>query len=186
MNNTFYFLRHGETKVDKDTPISKWALSEAGESQAKRFAQEGLFKDVDLVFSSTEDKAYKTALPIAESLGKEVIKLEEIVELNRDEGEFLQEEEYERTVKQCLENTDQSFNNWETANHALERFSRKIADLDREYENKKILVVGHGFTINLYFAKLLRVLGKVYKRLSTNNFADWGVIKNQTVVKDIA
>ncbi len=182
----FYFLRHGETKVDKNTPISAWALSEKGEAQAKQFAQDGTFKDVDLVFSSTEEKAYKTALPIAESLGKEVSKLEEIVELNRDNGEFLSADDYENAIKQCLGNSGKSFNNWETAAHALERFERKIEELDSVYDNKKILIVGHGFTINLYFSKLLGLLDKVYQRLNTNDFADWGVVKNQKVVKDIA
>lgn len=186
MNNTFYFLRHGETKVDKSTPISKWVLSGTGESQAKQLSQEGVFNDIDFIFSSTEEKAYETALPTAESLGKEVTKLEEIVELNRDNGVFMEAEEYERTIKQCLERPDKSLNNWETANHALERFSEKISELDKLYENKNILVVGHGFTINMYFAKLLGVLDKVYERLSRNNFADWGKIKNQKVVKDIA
>ncbi|KKR76089.1 MAG: hypothetical protein UU19_C0037G0007, partial [Candidatus Curtissbacteria bacterium GW2011_GWD1_40_8] len=81
MNNTFYFLRHGQTKRDSGVPISKWTLSDKGEEQAKKLAQEGVFKDADLVFSSTEDKAYKTALPTAESLGEEVTRLEEIVEL---------------------------------------------------------------------------------------------------------
>jgi|SRR3989344_1188212 len=186
MNNTFYFLRHGQTKRDSGVPISKWTLSDKGEEQAKKLAQEGVFKDADLVFSSTEDKAYKTALPTAESLGEEVTRLEEIVELNRDHGVFMQADQYEKTIKQCLENPNQSFNNWETANHALERFSSKIAVLDEEYENKKILVVGHGFTINMYFAKLLGVLDKVYERLSMNNFADWGTVRNQKVLKDIA
>ncbi len=185
MNNTFYFLRHGETKVDRDVPISKWVLSERGEAQAKQLAQEGVFKDVDLIFSSTEKKAYQTALPIAESLGKEVAKLEEIVELDRDKGNFMEAEEYEKTIEECLKHQSESVNKWETAVHALDRFLDKIDELDRKYDNKKILVVGHGFTINLYFAKLLGVLDKVYERLETNDFADWGIVKNQLVMKDI-
>ena len=172
--------------MDKNAPISKWVLSEKGETEAKKLSDGGVFKDVDLIFSSTEDKAHKTALPIARSLGKEVVWLEEIAELNRDNGLFMQAEEYEKVVKQCLENPDESFNNWETAAHALERFEKKIEELDRQYDDLKILVVGHGFTINLYFAKLLGVLDKVYERLSANNFADWGIVKNQKVVKDIA
>lgn len=186
MNNTFYFLRHGETKVDKNTPVSKWILSEKGVEQAKRLVSEGSFDDIDIIFSSAEEKAYQTAKPVAEKLKKTITRLPEINELDRDKGKFMEPEEYEKTIKQCLENPEESFNNWETANHALERFSRKISDLDKEYENKKILVVGHGFTINMYFSKLLGVLDKVYDRLSSNNFADWGVIKNQKVVKDIA
>ncbi|MCL5113546.1 MAG: phosphoglycerate mutase family protein [Patescibacteria group bacterium] len=186
MNNTFYFLRHGKTKIDKNAPVSRWVLSEVGEKQASQLTREGVFDDIDLIFSSTEDKAYKTVLPIAEKLGKKVIKLEAICEINRDNSGFLEMEEYEKTIGQCLKNPDKSFNSWETANHALERFSKQISELDKEYSNKKILVVGHGFTINMYFAKLLGVLDKVYERLSRNDFADWGIVKNQAVVKDIA
>ncbi len=186
MNNTFYFLRHGETKIDKNTPVSKWILSEAGKIQAERVAKEGIFDDVDLIFSSTEAKAYKTVLLTAEKLGKKIIKLEAICEINRDNGGFLEMEEYKKTIEQCLKNPDKSFNSWETANHALERFSKQISELDKECSNKKILVAGHGFTINMYFAKLLGVLDKAYERLGRNDFVDWGIVRNQAVVKDIA
>lgn len=186
MNNTFYFLRHGETKVDKNTPISKWILTERGEVQAKQLAKDGVFRDIDLIFSSTEEKAYQTALPIAESLNKKVTKLEEIVELDRDKGAFMEAKDYEKAIEDCLKHQLESVNNWETANHALERFEKKIGELDRKFKDMKILIVGHGFTINLYFAKLSSVLDQVYERLETNDFADWGIIKNQKVVRDIA
>ncbi len=94
--------------------------------------------------------------------------------------------EYEQTEKYCLENLDKSIYDWETAAHALERFIKKIEEIDKEYEDKKILIVGHAFTINLYFAKFLEVLDDVYRRFNKNDFADWGIIKNQKVVKDIA
>ncbi|OGD78435.1 hypothetical protein A2615_03120 [Candidatus Curtissbacteria bacterium RIFOXYD1_FULL_41_36] len=186
MNNTFYFLRHGQTKRDSGVPISKWTLSDKGEEQAKKLAQEGVFDDVDIIVSSTEEKAYRTAQPIADKLGLDIVQAEEISELNRDKGGFMEPYKYEESVKACLENLDNSVDSWETAAHALNRFSAKIDELDRNYEAKKILVVGHGFTINLYFAKLLGVLDEVYKRFSTNSYADWGVVKNDAVLKDIA
>lgn len=39
MSNTFYFLRHGETKKDHDIPISTWILSKKGEEQAQKLAE---------------------------------------------------------------------------------------------------------------------------------------------------
>jgi broad specificity phosphatase PhoE len=185
MNNSFYFLRHGHTKADKDLPISQWVLSSRGEEQAQKLVEEGIFKDIDLIFSSTEKKAYQTAKPIADALGKEIVQIEELSELDRDKGGFMGKDEYEETVKKCLGNLNQSINHWETANHALNRFSRKIDELDKEYEDKKILVVGHGFTINMYFSKLLGVLDKVYQRVQTNDYADWGVVSRGRVVEDI-
>ena len=122
----------------------------------------------------------------ADALSLQIIQLKEIAELNRDEGGFMSSEEYEETVKYCLEHLDKAMHNWETATHALERFSSKIGNLDKEYDNKTILVVGHGFTINLYFAKILGVPDKVYERFGKNSYADWGIIKGQNVVKDIA
>lgn len=186
MNNTFYFLRHGETKKDMDVPISQWKLSEKGEEQARKLAQENIFNGVDIVVASAEEKAYQTAKPIADKLGKEIIQLKEISELNRDKGGYIEAEKYEETIKLCLKELNSSSHNWETANHALERFSNKIEEIDKEYENKNILVVGHGFTINLYFAKLLNVLNKVYERFNTNNYGDWGIVRANKVIKDIA
>jgi broad specificity phosphatase PhoE len=186
MNNTFYFLRHGQTKRDKAKPISKWILTDKGEEQAKKLAQENIFNDTDIIFSSTEEKAYQTAKPIADKLNKEITQLKEISELNRDRGGFMKPEAYEESVKYCLENLYSSVHNWETAIHALDRFSKKIEELDKKYENKKILVVGHGFTINLYFAKLLSVLDEVYDRFNTNDYADWGIVENKKVIRDIA
>jgi broad specificity phosphatase PhoE len=186
MNNTFYFLRHGKTKVDKGLPVSKWVLSDVGEGQARQRAQDGIFDEVNVIYSSSEEKAYQTAKPIADRLEKEVIQLEELCELNRDEGGFMEAEEYEKVVEYSLLNRKESVNSWETAESALQRFSQKVETLDKEYENKKILIVGHGYTINLYFAKTMGLLDKVYERLGTNSFADWGVIRDREVIQDIA
>lgn len=186
MNNTFYFLRHEETKRDSIIPISQWVLSEKGQEQAKILAQQKMFDDIKIICSSTEKKAYQTAKPIADKFKKEVIKIDEIGELNRDNGGFMEPEEYEQAVKYCLENLNKSVSNWETATHALERFSNKIEEIDKQYENEKILVVGHGFTLNLYFAKLLDALDTVYERFNTNNYGDWGIVKEGKVIKDIA
>lgn len=186
MNNTFYLLRHGATKIDKNIPVSKWTLSDVGRAQAEKVASETIFTDLDLLFSSTEKKAYTTILPLSKKLDKKIIKLKDLCELDRDKGSFMESTKYEETIKLCLEKPNNSFNNWETANHALERFSKQIDKLDREHIDRKILIAGHGFTINMYFAKLLKELDKVYERMSRNDFADWGIVKDQKVIQDIA
>ncbi len=186
MNNTFYFLRHGKTKVERERPVSQWVLSDVGEAQARQVAEEDVFDAVDIIFSSTEEKAYQTAKPIADAVGKEIIQLQAISELDRDKGGFMEREAYEQVAERCLRNPEESISHWEPAGDALRRFSQKIEELDREYENKHILIVGHGYTINMYFAKLLGTLDTVYERLATNDFADWGIVRAGAVVKDIA
>ncbi len=185
MNNTFIFLRHGKTKVDKDAPISKWVLSDVGESQALKVAENEEFKNVDIIITSAEEKAFRTGKPLADFLNKKILQFEELSEMNRDEGGFMDADKYEETAQEALSNLDVSVSKWEAAGKALERFSKKIEEIDRQYEGKKILIIGHGYTINMYFAKLLGESKRVYERLGTNDFCDWGIAKDGKVLKDL-
>ncbi|MFA6080518.1 MAG: histidine phosphatase family protein [Candidatus Gracilibacteria bacterium] len=189
MNNTFYFIRHGKTQVDNTKPISEWVLSSKGEEQSQNLLNESRFYDTDIIIASGETKSYQTIKPLADKLNKEIICYDEISELDRDTGGFMQFDEYENAVKECLMNLDTPYQTpqgkWESASHALERFSRKIKEIDTQYEGKNIIVCGHGFTINLYFSQLLGQLDQVYERTQKNDFCDWGIIKNYTVIKDV-
>jgi broad specificity phosphatase PhoE len=185
MNNTLYLLRHGKTKVDKDVPISQWALTDFGKQQAQDVASNDHFKDIDIIITSAEGKAMETAQPLADALGKKIIQVAELSELDRDKGGFMDADVYEATAKEALTNRDVSVRNWETATHALERFSAAIDEINKQYEGKRILIVGHGYTMNLYFAKLLGELDKVHERMEHNDFCDWGIIKEGKIIKDL-
>jgi broad specificity phosphatase PhoE len=185
-NNTFIFLRHAETKVIRNIKISKWILTENGKKEALNFSKLGLLGDLDIIISSNEEKAYQTAYPISERLNKGITRDENLNEINRDLGRFLDEDRYLQNMKLCLENRNHSYNKWEPANKALERFSKRAQQIDSNYSNKKILIVAHGGVINLYFAKLLEKLDSVYERALTNTFCDYGIIQNGKVIKDIA
>jgi broad specificity phosphatase PhoE len=186
-NNTFIFLRHAETKIDKNFKISYWSLTKKGKKDALNILKLNLFKDVDIIISSNEDKAYQTAFPLSEKLHRDIIRDKNLNEINRDYGKFIENnEEYLKIMKLCVENRNKSFNNWETGSQALERFSKRIQDIDLKYSNKKILIVAHGGVINLYFAKILGELEKIFDRILTNSFCDYGIIQNGKVLKDIA
>ncbi|MFW9969940.1 MAG: histidine phosphatase family protein [Candidatus Odinarchaeota archaeon] len=186
-NNTFIFLRHAETEVDRNIKISNWKLSKQGKKDALDLINLNLFSDVDVIISSNEDKAYKTAYPLSEKLHKEVTRDKNLNEINRDHGRFLDnKEEYLKYMKFCIENRNQSINNWETGNHAIERFTKQIVEIDNKYINKKILIVTHGGVINLYFAKIKGELDKIFERILSNMFCDYGIIQNGKILKDIA
>ena len=185
-NNILIFLRHAETKVDKRVKNSEWSLTDKGKLEALDIAKSNFFDDIDIIIASTEKKAYKSIYPLAEKLKKKILRDIELNEIIRDHGIFLETKEYLTTMKLCMKNKDQSFNNWETANNALERFSKKIEEIDYAYNEKKILIVSHGCVINLYFGKVLGKLEKVFDRAQTNTFCDYGIIQNKKVIKDIA
>jgi broad specificity phosphatase PhoE len=186
VNNILIFFRHAETKIDKGVKNSEWSLTDKGKLDALTIAKSNFFDDIDIIIASAEEKTYKTIYPLAEKLKKEVLREAELNEILRDHGKFLETKEYLTTMKLCLINKDQSFNNWETANKALERFSKKIEEIDNDYDDKKILIVSHGTVINLYFAKFLGKLEHVFNRAQTNTFCDFGIIQNEKVIRDIA
>ena len=126
-NNTFIFLRHAETKIDRNIKISQWILTEKGKKDALNISKLNLFNDIDVIISSNEEKAYQTAFPLSISLHKEIIRDENLNEIMRDHGRFIEnKEDYLKNMKLCVENRNQSSNNWETGNQALERFSKRI------------------------------------------------------------
>ncbi|MFX0024490.1 MAG: histidine phosphatase family protein [Candidatus Hermodarchaeota archaeon] len=186
-NNILIFLRHAETQIEKDIKISRWKLTNKGRNDAFNISKLNLFNDVEIIISSNEDKAYQTAYPLSKKLHIDIIRDRNLNEIVRDQGRFLENrEEYLKIMKLCVENRNRSFNNWETGNHAMERFSKRIQEIDSKYFNKKILFVAHGGVINLYFAKILGELVRIFERILTNSFCDYGIIQNGKVLKDIA
>ncbi|MHA2007316.1 MAG: histidine phosphatase family protein [Promethearchaeota archaeon] len=185
-HNTLIFLRHAETKVDGRLKNSEWELTAKGKKQASNLPNLELLIDVDLIITSYEDKAYYTSLPLSKKLQIEIRREKDLNEIMRDNGKFLENNEYLKTIKLCMKYRNESFNNWETAENALERFFKKIEEIDLKYNCKKILIVAHGVVINLYFAKITNRLNDSYKRARTNTFCDYGIIKDGKIIKDIA
>ncbi|HEC39055.1 hypothetical protein LCGC14_0515540 [marine sediment metagenome] len=185
-NNMLIFLRHAKTKVDGTIKNSEWELTENGKKDALNLSNLELLIDVDIIITSDEDKTYYTSLPLSKKLGKEILRDKNLNEIMRDNGKFLESEDYLKTIKLCMEHRDKSFNNWETAKNAIERFLKKIEEIDEKYNNKKILIVAHGVVINLYFATMIGRLNNVYDRAMSNTFCDYGIIKDGKIIKDIA
>jgi len=66
MNNTLIFIRHAKTKIDKEVPIADWDLTEEGYAQAEEIKDIKEFQDVEVIISSTEQKASLTVKSLAD------------------------------------------------------------------------------------------------------------------------
>lgn len=203
MNNTLLFLRHGHTepKYDPENPdeylgISEWELSSKGKLQSEEAATIPELQDVDLIVVSSEEKAMQTAEPLIRRLreaGKnvDIVRSERIAELNRDEGGYMAVDPYEAAAKEALTHRDVPIRTekgeWETANHALERFTTGVGIIDAEYSNKKILFIGHGYTIGMYFAQQEGTLDKekLYERVHGVPNCGWGMVREGRVLKSV-
>ena len=185
MNNEFVFLRHALTEVDLSKPADQWVLSNKGIEDIKIIAEHEYFDDIDLIYTSTEQKAIQTASFISERLGKEISTLDGLKELVRKKSSGTIER-YEQLVKQTLERESVIPSEWETADNALMRFKKAIGDIDSLLDNKKILVVSHGLVLSLYFADLLKIpRNQLFERWRKLGFCSWGVVENNKVIKDI-
>jgi len=187
MNNTFYFIRHADKLELKDKPVDEWPLSEKGIKQAQEIADSGKFDEIDLIFTSSLERTYQTAKPISDKIRREITKCPEFDELKMGNNHWFGEE-FESAIKDCLTHLYTSEHEWETAHNALERFSNKIEEIDKDHDDKKILIVSHNVVINLFFAKLLDKLDHVYERgvLTKDPMYNYiGIVQNDKIIQDI-
>ena len=185
MENTLIFIRHAQTKIDKDIPIKEWDLTEEGYEDSEKVKNIQEFQNVNILISSAEKKAYLTIKPLADKLGKEIIQINDLSEIDRGNAGALPKEEYNEMKIKIFQDLNFTDYGWETCNHALKRFSEAIEEIDKKYENKKILISTHGTVMTLYFAKLKNKLGDLMQRWKSLGFCDYGIIKNGEFIKDI-
>lgn len=106
-------------------------------------------------------------------------------EIKKPGAEKLSAEDYDKLKIQILSDFDFTVNNSETANQALYRFSNAVDKINADHERKTILIVSHGITMTLYFAKLQNQLSQILNRWGKPKFGNYGIIQNRGVTKDI-
>lgn len=184
-NNTLIFIRHAKTEVDKSVPIENWILTDDGYSSAQKLADEETFDDVDLLISSDEEKAFLTLKPLADKLRKKIVRVSDLGEIKRPNSERLTLEQYNQLKEKMLKDPNYTEQGWETANHALIRFTSAIEKINRENNRKRILIAAHGTVLTLYFANLQNKMQELFSRWSKMEFGGYGIVKDGKVIKDI-
>jgi len=124
-------------------------------------------------------------LPLAKKLNKKIIRIRELGEINRDKGKVISKEEYDKLKVRIFEDLDLSVEGWETSRHALQRFEKAINRINGQYNNKKIIIASHGTVMTLFFASKAKQMSQLIKRWKSLKFLDYGIIKNNQVLKDI-
>ncbi|MBS3162885.1 histidine phosphatase family protein [Candidatus Woesearchaeota archaeon] len=185
MNNKIIFLRHAETKKDENVLVSRWILTLEGKRKSQRLVDTGIFDDVDIIIASKEIKAYQTVLPLAKRLNKKIIRIKELGEINRDQGKVMAKDEYDKLKIRIFEDLSLSVEGWETCEQALKRFERIINKINGKYSSKRILIASHGTVMTLYFANKQNKLKELMSRWKKLKFLDYGIIKDNKIIKDI-
>lgn len=157
-----YLVRHGQTsdRLKNLYHASDSALSEDGLQQAQFVADRFKTIPIDLIFSSTAQRAKQTAQILSKTLSKEVEYLDSISEIKRPsivEGKHYQDEE----AKKIIHDVRTNFGNKDFRHSDEENFfdfeNRIQSFLDRveSSEAQIILAVSHEVAIKMIVSKLM-------------------------------
>lgn len=178
------FLRHADTKKDPSLNAALWELSGDGKKQALEISKNPEMLNVDAVYVSEERKTLLTAGPILEKISKQAQALALFNEVRRGD-KFLPKEEFEVEKNRQLADLSYRAFDGESGIEALKRFEEGIMQVSAINKGKVILVVTHGTILNIYFASLLNLQGKLLERWNKTGFCAYGITENGKVIKDI-
>ncbi len=177
-------LRHADTQKDSSAHSSKWLLSKEGQKQSQDLLDNELLQDVDIIVTSTEEKARLTVEPLAKKLGLEPTANDDFSEVRRGD-KFLSNEDFEREKEKQLTDLDYKAFNGELGNEAFIRFNETLEELVSLNPNKTILITTHGTILNIYLAKRFDKLGQIVERWHKTPFCGYAIIEDGQLIKDI-
>ena len=178
---TLIVIRHGESEGNKGgyfTGNVNVSLTDMGRKQALMVRDYLKEYKIDKVYSSDLDRAYETALPIAEYHGVEVEKRPGIREINGGKWERMVyadiKEQYGDEYNVWLEDMGNALcTDGESVAQLSERVEKEINSIIAENEGKTIAVVCHGTPI--------RALACIWKNVDIQDMQDVPWVSNASV-----
>ncbi|MDD9268438.1 histidine phosphatase family protein [Paenibacillus sp. GCM10023248] len=142
-----YFVRHGIApfSLELESSAGGASLNEQGKFDSKRVADLLRNEDIDLIVSSSFNRAKETVMPLAELLQKEIIQFDELIERPIASLSYpVPEEELLCGIEKSFSDIDFCMPEGETTRQAQERSIPIIMNLLSAYEGKKIVIGTHG------------------------------------------
>lgn len=174
--NRYHAMRHGQSKANEAGVIvsrietdrdGDWGLSELGRRQARETAERcGLPADT-VICSSDFARARQTAEIVRERLSvPEVTLSEELRERCFGDLEGTPASNYARVWQADNAGAGaQSGSGIESADAVLDRATALVADLERRYAGRDVLLVSHGDTLQILQAGFQRMAASAHRRL---------------------
>jgi broad specificity phosphatase PhoE len=144
-----YLIRHARTQM-MGTTAELWPLSEEGRRQAGVLARQGFWREVELIFSSPEPKALRTAKPAARRWDIPLEAVDHLRELRRPRLV----PDYEKTIRHLFAEPEVSIAGLEPAAQVGARATRCIKALVAAHPGQTLAVVSHGLILTIFLAQL--------------------------------
>ncbi len=145
-------IKHAAPLVDPAKASDQWKLSEAGREQANRLAEGLATMELRSLVSSEEPKARETAEIVAEKLAIPTSTVIGLREHDRRNVPHMKSRDFISMVELFFRKPSERVLGSETANEALERFSRAVDDAIAGASEGNVGIVAHGTVIALYLA----------------------------------
>jgi broad specificity phosphatase PhoE len=150
--NHYFLLRHGQTIYQKEkreilykaSEHFELELTEEGKKQIEAAAKILKNKKIDAIFSSDFLRTRQTAGIVLKELGLEPVFDERLRDINMGEfhgRSFLEYKNYFKDKKERFKKRTPGGENWEDV---IKRLKAVIKDIEKEHEDKNILIISHG------------------------------------------
>lgn len=181
METTLYLVRHGETEWNRKGILQgqlNSSLTAEGIERTYAFQKEITQLNPDVIYSSHQDRALKTAEILTEKLNREIHIEPQVSEMNFGVFQGCSWDHIEREMKDLYDeyradDPDFIIPDGESHNDFHNRVSEALFRIAEENKGKKVLIISHGGTINkmLCLAEKLTPSGNRYfltKNLALN------------------
>ena len=146
--NNYFLMRHGGSEGNEKGVISckkenKDPLTSLGRKEALASAKKLAGDKIDIIVSSPFVRTRETAEIVAEEIGMakdKIIYNDELAEISCGEYEGTSWSEF---------SFEKKLNGVETLDQIRQRVMKKMYEIDKKYEGKNILIVGHGGPLNV-------------------------------------
>ena len=164
LKTMYYLLRHGDSERQKLHIVSSWPeniplhLTAKGKKHIKEVAKKLKERNIDIIFSSDLLRTKETAEIVAKELGAEIILDKRLRENDTGvhNGKTIEEagayfrKEGETPIEHYTRRFTRAPAKGETWVDVQARIQSFIADTEKQYAGKKVLVVSHGLPLMLF------------------------------------
>jgi len=159
LNNRYFVMRHGESKANAKRIIishpengvkEDFALTELGQKQAEASAKESKLGEQTVIYCSDFSRARETAEIVQKVLNASPIHVtHKLRERYFGDWESSDSANYHKVWDHDLSSASHTNDNVEAINSVLDRATGLIVELEGKYNDKDILLVSHGDTLQI-------------------------------------
>ena len=165
MKTRLLIIRHAKSVANENGMfggITDYPLSQIGNKQAEDLSERLKKYEIDKIYSSPLKRAKQTIIPYAMAINKDVIIVDDLIEINVGSWEDQSRDELRKKFPEVNRKIDETefytgiFGQEETVDVASRMFD-VITKLAKENCNKTIIIVSHVVAVRAFLCKILNI-----------------------------